>query len=59
MNEPDCGRYGPGIWETPENQGEVISIFLEEHLRRKVDVVSKRGLRSEIRESVLKEAIPI
>lgn len=36
-----------------------MAIFLEEQLRRKVDLVSKRGLRNEIRESVLKEAIPI
>ncbi|MFP4030606.1 MAG: nucleotidyltransferase family protein [Desulfococcaceae bacterium] len=36
-----------------------MAIFLEEQLRRKVDVISKQGLRNEIRESVLKEAIPI
>jgi predicted nucleotidyltransferase len=32
-----------------------LALFLEEKLHRKVDVVSKRALRAEIRESVLRE----
>ena len=32
-----------------------LSIFLEERLQRKVDVVSKRALRSEIQDAVLSE----
>ena len=34
-----------------------LAIFLEEELGRKVDVVPKRALREELRESVLKEAV--
>ena len=34
-----------------------LAIFLEEELGRKVDVVPKRALREELRESVLKEAM--
>jgi hypothetical protein len=34
-----------------------LSLFLERKLQRKVDVVPKRALRKEIRESVLKEAV--
>jgi uncharacterized protein len=33
--------------------------FLEEQLQRKVDVVPKRALREEFRDSILSEAIPI
>jgi uncharacterized protein len=33
--------------------------FLEEQLQRKVDVVPKRALREEIRDSILREALPI
>ncbi len=33
--------------------------FLEGHLRRRVDLVSKRALREEIRDQVLKEAAMI
>ncbi len=36
-----------------------LSLFLEEKLNLKVDVVPKRALREEIRESVLKEAVSI
>lgn len=36
-----------------------LSIFLEERLNRKIDVVPKRALREEIKESVLKEAISL
>jgi predicted nucleotidyltransferase len=36
-----------------------LAIFLEEELQRKVDVVPKRALREEIRESILKEAINV
>jgi len=32
-----------------------LSLFLEEKLKQKVDVVSKRALREEIRDTVLKE----
>jgi len=32
-----------------------LALFLEERLKRKVDVVSKRALREEIREPVLRE----
>jgi predicted nucleotidyltransferase len=36
-----------------------LSLFLEEKLQRKVDIVPKRALRPELREAVLKEvAIP-
>lgn len=34
-----------------------LSIFLEEKLGQKIDVVPKRSLRKEIKESVLKELI--
>ncbi len=33
--------------------------FLEEQLQRKVDVVPKRALREEFRDSILREAVPI
>ncbi len=36
-----------------------LAIFLEEELGRKVDVVPKRALREELRESVLREAVPV
>jgi len=36
-----------------------LSLFLESKLQRKVDIVSKRVLRKEIRESVLKEAVAL
>lgn len=36
-----------------------LALFLEEKLGRKVDVVSKRALRSEIRDSVMQEVIPL
>ena len=36
-----------------------LAIFLEKELQRKVDVVPKRALREEIRESILKEAINV
>lgn len=36
-----------------------LAIFLEEELGRKVDVVPKRALREELRQSVLKEAVPV
>jgi hypothetical protein len=32
-----------------------LALFLEERLKRKVDVVSKRALREELREPVLRE----
>ncbi len=35
-----------------------LGLFLEEKLGRKVDVVPKRALRNEIRDSVLKEVVP-
>jgi predicted nucleotidyltransferase len=35
-----------------------LGLFLEEKLGRKVDVVPKRALRKEIRDSVLKEVVP-
>jgi len=34
-----------------------LAIFLEEKLGRKVDVVPKRALREELRQSVLREAV--
>jgi len=34
-----------------------LAIFLEEELGRKVDVVPKRALREELRQSVLREAV--
>lgn len=36
-----------------------LAIFLEEELGRKVDVVPKRALREELRQSVLNEAVPV
>jgi len=36
-----------------------LALFLEEKLLRKVDIVSKRALRSEIRETVLREVSTI
>jgi predicted nucleotidyltransferase len=36
-----------------------LAIFLEEELGRKVDVVPKRALREELRQSVLREAMPV
>lgn len=36
-----------------------LGLFLEERLGRKVDVVPKRALRKEIRDSVLKEVVPV
>ncbi|MEN8263889.1 MAG: nucleotidyltransferase family protein [Nitrospirota bacterium] len=35
------------------------ALYLEEKLGQKVDVVPKRALREEIRDSVLKELIPV
>lgn len=36
-----------------------LALFLEEELGRKVDVVPKRALRAELRESVLAEVVPL
>ena len=36
-----------------------LALYLEEQLQRKVDVVSKRALREELRESVLREVIAV
>jgi len=36
-----------------------LSLFLGKKLKQKVDVVSKRALRDEIRASVLKEVLPL
>jgi len=36
-----------------------LAMFLEETLRRKVDVVPKNALRSELRESVLHEVVTL
>lgn len=36
-----------------------LAAFLEEELGRKVDVVPKRALREELRESIFREAVPI
>ena len=36
-----------------------LAVYLEEVLKRKVDVVSKRALRIELRESVLREVVAI
>ena len=36
-----------------------LGLFLEEKLKRKVDVVPKRSLRAELRSSVLTEAVAI
>jgi hypothetical protein len=35
-----------------------LGLFLEEKLGQKVDVVPKRALRKELRDSVLKEVVP-
>jgi predicted nucleotidyltransferase len=34
-----------------------LALFLEEELQRKVDVVPKRALRAELRETVLREVV--
>ena len=36
-----------------------LAIFLEDELRQKVDVVPKRALRKELKESILNEAIAV
>jgi predicted nucleotidyltransferase len=36
-----------------------LAIFLEDELRRKVDVVPKRALREELQESILNEAVAV
>ncbi len=36
-----------------------LATFLEEQLQRKVDVIPKRALRKEFRDSILKEAVLI
>ncbi|MEA1928949.1 MAG: nucleotidyltransferase family protein [Candidatus Auribacterota bacterium] len=36
-----------------------LTLFLEEKLKQKVDVVPRRALREEIKESVLKDLIPV
>ncbi len=36
-----------------------LALYLEDELRRKVDVVSKRALREELRESVLREVVAV
>ena len=36
-----------------------LSLYLEEALQRKVDVVPKRALREELRESVLQEVVAV
>lgn len=36
-----------------------LALFLEEELGREVDVVPKRALRAELRESVLREVVPV
>lgn len=36
-----------------------LGLFLEDKLGAKVDVVTKRSLRNEIRENVLKEIVPV
>jgi len=35
-----------------------LALFLEEELQREVDVVPKRALRAELRETVLREVVP-
>ena len=35
-----------------------LALFLEEELQREVDVVPKRALRTELRETVLREVVP-
>ena len=36
-----------------------LALYLEEELQRKVDVVPKRALREELRESVLREVVAV
>jgi predicted nucleotidyltransferase len=36
-----------------------LALFLEEKLQRKVDVIPKSALRIELRESVLREVVPL
>jgi predicted nucleotidyltransferase len=36
-----------------------LALFLEEELQRKVDVVPRNALRTELRESVLQEVVPL
>lgn len=36
-----------------------LTLCLEEHLQRKVDVVPKRALREELRESVLRDVVAV
>ena len=36
-----------------------LSLHLEEELQRKVDVIPRRALREELRESVLQEVVPL
>lgn len=36
-----------------------LAIFLEEELQRKVDVVPKRALREELRDSIVREAVVV
>ena len=36
-----------------------LGLFLEEKLNQKVDVVSKRALREEIKDVILREAVPL
>jgi predicted nucleotidyltransferase len=36
-----------------------LALFLEEELERKVDVVPRNALRTELRESVLQEVVPL
>jgi predicted nucleotidyltransferase len=36
-----------------------LALFLEEKLQRKVDVIPKSALRVELRESVLREVVPL
>lgn len=36
-----------------------LALFLEQELQRRVDVVHKRALREELRESVLSETVPV
>ena len=36
-----------------------LAVFLEEELKRRVDIVPKRALREELREVILREAVPI
>ena len=36
-----------------------LAVFLEEELKQRVDIVPKRALREELREVILREAVPI